>query len=260
MVFSRRWIFLSAALCLFAGALHAAPLAREFAREVDLRLRVPEPVRAEYAERLAAALAHAGLTPTAPQYYVLVDRSPRVQAAFIYWFGLDASWQFVGASPVSTGLPGEFDHFVTPLGVFAHSLAHRDFRAEGTRNSLGVLGYGVAGMRVFDFGWVDAERGWDEGGMSPMRLQMHATDPDLLEPLLGAVAHSKGCIRIPASLDVFIDRHGLLDADYEAAAAAGRRLAVLREPRVTTLFPGRWLVVVDSGRAARPAWARRRRS
>lgn len=260
MVFSRRWIFLLAALCLFAGALHAAPLAREFAREVDLRLRVPQPVRDEYAARLAAALEHYGLMPAAPQYYVLVDRSPRVQAGFVYWYGFDRTWQFVGASPISTGRPGEFEHFVTPLGVFAHSLAHRDFRAEGTRNSLGVLGYGVAGMRVFDFGWVDAERGWDEGGMSPMRLQMHATDPELLEPLLGAVAHSKGCIRIPASLNAFIDRHGLLDADYEAAAAAGRRLAVLREDRVPTLFPGRWLVVVDSGREARPAWAKRRPS
>jgi hypothetical protein len=24
----------------------------------------------------------------------------------------------IGASPVATGRPGEFDHFITPLGVF----------------------------------------------------------------------------------------------------------------------------------------------
>ena len=236
----------------------AAPLAREFRQEVDLRLAVPAPLQDEYAARLAAALDNVGLMPTTPQYFVLVDRSPRVQAVFVYWFGLDGTWQLVGASPASTGKPGEFEHFVTPLGVFPHSLSNRDFRAEGTRNALGVLGYGVAGMRVFDFGWVDAERGWDEGGMSPMRLQMHATDPELLEPLLGAVAHSKGCIRIPASLNVFLDRHGLLDADYEAAAAGGRKLAVLRDDRVPTLFPGRFLVIVDSARATRPFWAKRR--
>ena len=44
------------------------------------------------------------------------------------------------------------------------------------------------------FGWVIAERGWGAGGMSPMRLQMHATDPDRLEPRLGR-AESKGWIR-----------------------------------------------------------------
>jgi hypothetical protein len=253
-----RFIFVVLAFLGVASSAHAAPLAGEFAREVDLRLQVPRPVRDEYAARLAAALEHAGLLPDTAQYFVLVDRSPQVQAVFVYWFGLDRTWQFVGASPASTGRPGEFEHFVTPLGVFPHSLAHRDFRAEGTPNSLGVLGYGIAGMRVFDFGWVDAERGWDEAGMSPMRLQMHATDPLLLEPLLGQVAHSKGCIRIPASLVVFLDRHGLLDADYEAALAGGRKLPVLRDDRVATLFPGRFLVVVDSEREKRPSWASRR--
>ena len=46
-----------------------------------------------------------------------------------------------------------------------------------------------------------------------MRLQMHATDADRLEPLLGS-ARSKGCIRIPASLNRLLDHFGLLDADY----------------------------------------------
>ena len=57
---------------------------------------------------------------------------------------------------------------------------------------------------------------------------------------------------------MFLDRHGLLDADYEAAAAAGSDVPVLRGDRVATLFPGRFLVVVDSGRDARPSWAKRR--
>lgn len=251
-------LFFAAALLGAETMAHAAPLAEEFAREVDLRLEIPASAQAEYAARLEAALTHAGLGPSAPQYYVLVDRCPRVQAVFVYWYDFDGSWQLVGASPVSTGRPGEFEHFVTPTGVFAHSLANPDFRAEGTRNALGVMGYGEKGMRVFDFGWVDAQRGWGEGGRSAMRLQMHATDP-ALEATLGTAARSKGCIRIPASLDAFIDRHGLLDADYETAAALGRKLWMLRDDRVATVFPGRWLVVVDSERQGRPPWLRIRR-
>jgi hypothetical protein len=101
---------------------------------------------------------------------------------------------------------------------------------------------------------VQAERGWGGGGLGTMRLQVHATDPTVLEPRLGR-AESKGCIRIPATLNLFIDRHGLLDADYEAALAAGRRLWVLRSDRSPIAWPGRYLVVVDSGRSERAAWA-----
>ena len=67
-----------------------------------------------------------------------------------------------------------------------------------------------------------------------MRLQMHATDPVLLEPHLGH-AESKGCIRIPARLNRFIDRYGLLDADYAAALARGETLWVLAPDRLCRL-------------------------
>jgi hypothetical protein len=155
---------------------------------------------------------------------------------------------------VSTGRVGSFDHFRTPTGVFAHSLDNPDFRAEGTFNENGIRGYGERGMRVFDFGWVQAERGWGAGGFSPMRLQMHATDPDRLAPRLGR-AESKGCIRIPAGLNRFLDRRGVLDADYAQAVARGERLWILRPDRVPVVDPGRWLVVIDSGARQRPAWA-----
>ena len=49
------------------------------------------------------------------------------------------------------------------------------------------------------------ERGWGAGGKSIMRLQMHVTDPDVLERRLGERA-SNGCIRISATLNRFIDR------------------------------------------------------
>jgi hypothetical protein len=244
---------------LAALAVHAAeprPDAQAFMREVDLRLDVPAGEQTDYAKRLEEALAQAALDDARPQYFVLVDRSALVQAAFVYWRSPQGAWQFIGASPVSTGRPGGFEHFLTPRGVFAHSILNMDFRAEGTRNALGILGYGRKGMRVYDFGWIGAERTWGAGGIGVMRLQMHATDPELLEPHLGAW-RSKGCIRIPASLNVFIDRYGLLDADYEAAVRAGERLRVLRPDREPTPWPGRWLVVIDSQRGARPPWSPR---
>jgi hypothetical protein len=237
-------------------ALHAAapdPGAEAFEREIDVRLEVPASEQADYAKRLDAALARAGVEDDRPQYFLLIDRSPRVQAAFLYWRSPEGAWQLLGATPAATGRPGEYEHFLTPVGVFAHSLANPDFRAEGTRNMLGILGYGAKGMRVYDFGWVEAERTWAPGS-GQMRLQVHSTDPDLLEPGLGAW-RSKGCIRIPALLNIFIDRYGLLDADYEAAVRAGHRLWMMREDRKPTATPGRWLVVVDSLRSARPRWA-----
>jgi hypothetical protein len=129
-----------------------------------------------------------------------------------------------------------------------------DFRAEGTFNEFGIRGYGLKGMRVFDFGWVMGERGWGGGGMSPMRLQMHATDP-VLEKQLG-IAHSSGCVRIPATLNRFLDRHGILDANYERAATTlGRQLSVLLADREPTPWAGRYLVTIDSERSTRPAWS-----
>ena len=163
-------------------------------------------------------------------------------------------WRWLGATRTSTGRPGSFEHFLTPLGVFEHNLDNPDFRAEGTYNSLHIRGYGLRGMRVFDLGWVAAERGWGRGGISLMRLQMHATDPDVLEPRLGRAA-SKGCIRIPASLNSFIDRYGLLDEAYFEALVQGKTMWVLREDREPTPWPGRYVVVVDSQTTERPDWA-----
>lgn len=245
----------SAALAAAANAEADLPFWRQrFEHEVERRLEVPPAERQRYLDTLDAALAAAGLAELPPQAVMLVDRSVRVQAAFALVRTAEGGWYWLGAAPVSTGRTGSFDHFRTPLGVFAHSLDNLDFRAEGTYNENHIRGYGLRGMRVFDFGWVVAERGWAGGGRSPMRLQMHATDPDTLEPRLGR-AESKGCIRIPAALNVFVDRHGLLDADYEQALARGEALWMLRADRQPVPWPGRYLVVIESQRAERPAWA-----
>ncbi|RDU96311.1 hypothetical protein DWV00_24755 [Trinickia dinghuensis] len=233
----------------------ALKLRGQFGHDVTRRLNAPPADQLAYGQRLQAALAAKGLATLARQYVVLVDRNPNVQAVFIYFRGDPASaWTLIGASPVSTGWPGRYDHFVTPLGVFEHTPRNMDFRAEGTFNENGIRGYGARGSRIFDFGWTDALRGWGKGGVSSMRFQMHATDPDRLEPLLG-IRHSKGCVRIPGSLDRFLDHFGVLDAEYQAMTDAGLSLWVLHPDRAVTPWAGRYLVVVDSGDKSRPRWS-----
>ncbi|VWD32711.1 hypothetical protein BCO71033_04006 [Burkholderia contaminans] len=228
---------------------------KRFTQEVTRRLNVPASEQRAYGERLQKALADADLGDLAGEYIAMVDRAPNVQALFIYFRATPANaWMMIGASPVGTGLPGKYDHFLTPLGVFHHSPDNMDFRAEGTTNENGIRGYGHRDMRIYDFGWVDGERGWGKGGVSAMRFQMHATDPDRLEALLG-IRHSKGCVRIPASLNTFFDQHGLLDDDYQARVEAGKSLWVLRRDRDITPIAGRYLVVIDSARKTRPAWS-----
>lgn len=261
----RRVIYLLAAsLMMFFGAAAATPppaddgalraWTERFTREVDHRLDVPEVDRQRYILLLQRTLTADALAGLAGQSVVLVDRSPQVQAAMVLVRTRTGGWHWLGATAVSTGKVGTFEHFLTPLGAFAHTLANPDFRAEGTLNKNHIRGYGLRGRRVFDFGWQLAERGWGEGGTSKMRLQMHATDPWVLEPRLGRVA-SEGCIRIPATLNVFLDIHGVLDADYEAAATRGKKPWVLRATRQTIPWPGRTMVIVDSQAMDRPPWS-----
>ncbi|MFM0615435.1 L,D-transpeptidase [Paraburkholderia nemoris] len=226
-----------------------------FAQDVTRRLKVPAAEQRAYADRLQTALGEHLLGSLSGEYVVLVDRNANVQALFIYFRAAPSDgWQMIGASPVSTGRPGEYDHFITPLGVFEHTPSNMDFRSEGTLNENHIRGYGKRDMRIFDLGWAQGERGWGKGGMSQMRFQMHATDPDRLEPLLG-IRHSKGCVRIPASLNAFIDHYGILDAEYVALVESGKSLWVLKSDRQLTPWAGRYIVVVDSARKSRPAWA-----
>ncbi|SIT37276.1 conserved exported hypothetical protein [Paraburkholderia ribeironis] len=226
-----------------------------FAHNVTRRLKVPAAEQRADADRLQAALAANALGNLSGEYVVLVDRNANVQALFIYFRAVPSdAWQMIGASPVSTGKPGEYDHFITPLGVFEHTPANMDFRSEGTQNENHIRGYGKRDMRIFDIGWAQAERGWGKGGMSQMRFQMHATDPDRLESLLG-IRHSKGCVRIPASLNTFLDHYGILDAEYVTLVDSGQSLWVLKSDRQIPPWAGRYIVVVDSERKSRPAWA-----
>jgi hypothetical protein len=252
--------FLLAAKLLFLTVLPVqakqSPLqmAGVFETMVDHRLFVPDAEKHHYAALIVDALAQAHKTIQGDQYLVMVDRSSLVQTVFLFWAPVVGIPFFIGASPASTGRPGRFDYFETPLGVFEHTIDNLDFRAEGTKNENGIRGYGAKGMRVYDFGWQLANKGWGDRSPSIMRLQMHATDPDFLERRLGS-AQSKGCIRIPASLNRLIDLYGLLDGDYEQSLLAGKNMWMLHPQRQATPWSGRYLIVVETLRTERPTWA-----
>lgn len=199
--------------------------------------------------RLARAqLAHAQVTIDRAQVLMVVDRNPGVQrVCFVLALPDDDQWLVLGGTRVSTGQAGRKYYYVTPTGVFINSPDRLGYRAEGTRNEHGIRGLGARGMRVWDMGWQWAVKGWRaDREQGQIRLEIHATDPDFLESRLGHPA-SEGCVRIPAALNRFMDRHGLLDVQYEQAASYdGRFRALLPRDRMPSPVAGDALVVVDS--------------
>jgi hypothetical protein len=193
-----------------------------------------------------AALVVAGRTVETPQLLVVVNRNPAVQQMRIILAVPGGRWQSLGGSNVSTGQANRRGYFLTPTGVFQHTDAIVDWRAEGTYNEEHIRGLGLKGMRVWDFGWQRAKAGWGEGDELDIRLLMHATDPNYLERRLGQTA-SKGCVRIAGSMNVFLDRHGVLDADVERAAKTDSRYEDLLLPvRTPTALAGNTMIVIDS--------------
>src|SRR5579872_4710771 len=196
------------------------------------------------AKRVAAA---SGFVIDRTQLVVVVDRAPAMQQLRIILARPDAVWQVIGGSKVSTGQAGRRGYFITPVGVFLHTDSILDYRAEGTFNENHIRGLGLKGMRVWDFGWQTAVKGWRaDHEQGQMRLLMHATDPANLEFRIGRPA-SKGCIRVPAAMNKFLDHQGVLDFDYERAAKVDIQYrAVLPRDRVPTPLAGNALVVIDS--------------
>ena len=253
----RMLMALLAAVPLFAHALPPPTpdqLAGAFHDKVKRRQEVPAEVERQYLGTALGMLQAKGAALDRTQLLTVVDRSPQVQSLLLFVGDQAQGWKLVGASPVSTGQTRRHDHYITPTGVYDHDpRGYSDFRAEGSKNDQGVRGYGRRGMRVWDLGWFTAVKGWGKGESGPVRLQMHATDPDLLESRLGQPA-SKGCIRLSGPLNEFLDHYGALDRAIEEAAPPGKRPWVLRADRDTTLA-GRYLVVLDSMTDKRPDWA-----
>jgi hypothetical protein len=228
----------------------AAALSAALAREVPSRTDCG-PAPQGWIAAAQAALARTGVAIDRPQLLVVVDRNPAVQALCILLARQDAAWQAIGGGKVSTGQAGRKGYYITPTGVFPHTGAIVDYRALGTVNENGIRGLGATGMRVWDFGWQWAVKGWRaDGELGEIRLLMHATDPDRLESRLGQPA-SQGCVRISAAMNRFLDRHGVLDRRYEQQAAGDPALrAVLAPDRVPTPLAGDLLVIIDSAKPA----------
>lgn len=225
----------------------AARLALLLRAEVPRTLRPAASRRAEIIARARSEIEAAGHAITRPQLVVVVDRNPRIQLLTLVVAYPDAPWEAIGGTHVSTGARGRKYYYITPTGVFENTDAILGYRAQGTFNAQHIRGNGLKGMRVWDFGWHDAEKGWRaDHETGPIRLEMHATDPQFLESRIGHPA-SEGCVRVPAAMNRFLDLHGVLDVDDERAAVEDIRFRALLLPnRVPTPLAGNMLVVIDT--------------
>jgi hypothetical protein len=197
--------------------------------------------------RTQAMFAASPYKPDTPQLVLAVDRNPAVQQLRVIFADPTGPWQVIGGGKVSTGRAGRYGFFITPIGVFPHTTAILDYRAEGTYNENHIRGLGIKGRRVWDFGWQTAVEGWlPDGETGVIRLLVHATDPDVLEPRLGR-PDSKGCVRVSAAMNMFLDRHAVLDADYLRHKDEDPFIAALL-PVDADAFPyaGTYLVIFDS--------------
>ncbi len=229
-------------------ATEAEHLRTALAREVPHSLPAGGATDRQWIERTKAMLDRGFFGIDHPQLLVVVDRNPQIQQMRILLAQPPGKpWQVIGGSKISTGQAGRRYYYITPTGVFPHTDGILDYRALGTFNENHIRGLGLKGMRVWDFGWQTAHKGWREDGEpGDIRLLLHATDPDYLEQRLGRPA-SQGCVRISTAMNRFLDLHGVLDADYERNAASDLRInALLLPERRPSRLAGNAMVVIDS--------------
>ncbi len=202
-----------------------------------------------------AMLQKVRATIDTPQVLFVVDRSPKVQRLWVVVaYPGNRPWDVLGQVHVSTGKPGRKEHFRTPVGVFQNDTAILGYRAQGTYNENHIRGIGIRGMRVWDFGWQTTDDWRTPGAPMAVRMEMHATDPAVLEPRLGRW-DSEGCIRIPTRFNSFIDHAELIDAKLRAAAITERRFAALlpKDGSPSPLAGDRLVVIDSSDPTARPS-------
>jgi hypothetical protein len=197
-------------------------LMEQYARDVTPRLHLPgDEVRLYYsiAEWQLCVSARDMLDP---QYLLVIDRNPNVQAALLLWRLWSGSYELVGASPVAAG--------TNPLDA-----------ARSAQDLLVQVGANArrGPSRVYEFGAVAGQR---ESASAEARVQLRSA-PAGAEDRLGAPCPD-GCILLPASLVSFLDEYGVLDQD-----APGRTQRHVLPCR------GRHLLLVDSERDDRPAWS-----
>lgn len=183
---------------------------------------------------------------TAPEFLVVVNRHAKAQNLSVVLTD-GKTIEYIGSAKVSTGDLKRKKHFHTPIGLFENKREYGNYRAEGTKNENGIRGYGKKGMRVFDFGWQDSIGSWGNNAPAQIRLQMHATDPDVLEAKLGNPA-SQGCVRIQAGVNAFIDQYGVMDKNYVASATDAPGW-VLSKSKKLDKYDGRYMIVMEQAPA-----------
>ncbi|WP_317215433.1 L,D-transpeptidase [Gluconobacter sp. GP1] len=231
----------------------AARLVKMMAKTVKGFTTYKQDRRDAFVSLAQAEVAKANQPVSRPQLIMVVDRNERIQHLDFVLALPDEPWVSLGGTPVSTGTTGRKYYYITPTGVFQNSADRLGYRAEGTKNKYGIRGIGAKGSRVWDMGWQTAMKGWlPKHETGQIRLEIHATDPQFLEWRLGHSA-SEGCIRIPATMNRFMDHYGLIDALYEQAASYDPRFAaLLPKDREATPIAGDLVVVVDSGPLTEP--------
>ncbi|MDP3004106.1 MAG: murein L,D-transpeptidase [Candidatus Azambacteria bacterium] len=179
------------------------------------------------------------------QYFIYVDRNPEKQIILICFFdSVRKNITVIGADKISTGNQNRRGYFITPVGVFEHTIKNRGYRALGTKNEKGWRGLGAKGSRVWDFGWQKTPKDNQE---VEIRLLLHATDPVFGEKRLGKI-DSKGCIRISGKLNKFLDHYGILDKDYEEQKHLKGISWLLRTNREPMIYGGKYLLIGDSAK------------
>ncbi|HWI82961.1 hypothetical protein [Ramlibacter sp.] len=230
---TRRHVLIGAAASALPWRTQAMPvltpheLARHYRLAVVQRLQVPAVDVRLYGAIADMQLLNERQPLLEPQYVLLVDRNPHVQAAFLFWRLLPGSYALIGASPVSTRRARD--------GVEAAGLLER----------AGILdGQGVCATRC-----IEAARGvydfaWERAGGGSARVQLRGAGREA-EGRLGRPC-TDDCILVPATLIAFLDEYGVLDAGDAAPA---------RQPRALLPYRGRHLLLIDSGRDDRPEWS-----
>lgn len=178
------------------------------------------------------------------QYFIVVDSSVKKQNLMLgYWDSTNQAFQLSpNMTKVSTGRTGSAQHFITPTGWVEQLPENGTYRAEGTKNENGIRGYGIKGMRVWDFGWQNATTGWlKKPEVRQIRMQMHATDPQYLEQRLGTPA-SQGCLRLSAETNQFLDKYAIIDRNIEQSKIKW----ALKKERTPVTNEGSFVLVVNT--------------
>lgn len=235
--FNRRHLLLGAAAsCLPLATLATTvytphELREQYERQVLPRLHPPADEARLYGGIAELELFNVGQELLEPQYLLVIDVNPNVQAALLFWRLLPGSYELVGAAPVSTSKSA--GESLLPQGLFEQARAA--VACEGSS-------CGAGAQRVYDFGWQPRRQPFALPPRGDMRLQVRAADRQA-ERHLGAPC-SDGCILMPSTLISFLDEYGVLDDGVSG-----------RVQRHVLPYRGRHLMLVDSERDDRPSWS-----